>query len=63
MARRIAQLGFVVALACWVYGVVLIVSGDYGTGAAIGVPAAFVLLAYGWAKGGFWLPDGGGGNF
>ena len=61
MRRAIAWIGFVLALAAWLYGVVLIVSGDYTTGAAFGVPGAFVLLGYAWARGGFpWLPDGGG---
>lgn len=61
MRRALAWAGFLAALGAWAYGVFLIVSGEYGTGAAFGVPAAFVLLGYAWAKGGFpWLPDGGG---
>jgi hypothetical protein len=61
MRRWLAWAGFLIAFAAWVYGVALILSGDYGKGAAFGVPAAFVLLGYAWAKGGSgWLPDGGG---
>lgn len=40
---------------------VLVLTGDAERGITIGVPAAFVLLAYAWRKAGFWLPDGGGG--
>lgn len=61
MRSAIAWSGFVIALAAWLYGVVLIISGEYGAGAAFGVPAAFVLLGYAWRRGGFpWFPDGGG---
>ncbi|MCP9489705.1 MAG: hypothetical protein MSC31_07485 [Solirubrobacteraceae bacterium MAG38_C4-C5] len=52
---------FVAALAVWAWGVALIAAGDTERGLAIGVPAGFVLLAYGWIRSGFWLPDGGGG--
>ena len=41
---------------------VLVLTGDAERGITIGVPAAFVLLAYAWRKAGFWLPDGGGGG-
>ena len=57
----LAWLLFLSALIAWVYGVSLIVSGDSEGGLAIGVPAAFVLLAYAWRRAGLWLPDGGGG--
>lgn len=61
MVRWVARLVFVAAVATWGWGVLLVLTGDTGRGLAVGVPAAFVLLAYAWRKGVLWLPDGGGG--
>ena len=61
MAKWLVRLLFVAALGVWIWAVALIVTGDTARGLVIGVPAAFVLLVYGWVKAGFWLPDGGGG--
>lgn len=59
--KWLASLIFVAALVTWAWGALLVVNGDTDRGLTIGVPAAFVLLAYAWRKVGFWLPDGGGG--
>ena len=57
----LARLMFLAALIGWAAAVLLVLTGDAERGITIGVPAAFILLAYAWRKAGFWLPDGGGG--
>jgi hypothetical protein len=57
----LARLVFLAALISWAAAVLLVLTGDAERGITIGVPAAFIVLAYAWRKAGFWLPDGGGG--
>jgi hypothetical protein len=48
------------ALAAWAYGVYLLIAGDTRSGLVIAGVAAVVMLLLAWARGVFWLPDGGG---
>ncbi len=59
--RPLMRAIFVAAVAAWITGVAFVLAGNRYLGAAIGVPAAFVLLYYAWRRGATWLPDGGGG--